>query len=456
MKKNVFLFINLCLILALVSCSNDDYTKALPSGSTALMYVDMKQSGGVESRDFLKRMVPIDNLGDCGLDFAQKLYFFELADGAVGLCARVSDAKQVGKTLKKLAENDQCKEISEVGGLPTAVLGQSWVAAYDDNAFLLMFSVPATDIQSAKNRLVRYLKQDGDRSEKFTQLFQKLNATKGIAAVVGRGQTLLKTTDLDLPQGVEASQVLEAVSVTVEDSVVYARSNRFSFDEKVSKALNDHERVFRPIEGRYAQNFTSNAFMNIAMNVDGERFFPMIQNHETMMAFLASANAAIDMNNIIKSIDGDVAMLYFGDLMFSDSRFLLLSELAHFQWVADIDYWKTSTPKGGEIKDLGKDTYCYTNGQSQYYFGLVGGTKDDQKSASSQQFFCGNTPNAATSPFEPVGESIPQAVIEKIKGNRLAVVVNLEKSGGILAMMLKEKFQPLFGDFNTVVYLVES
>ena len=456
MKKNVFLFINLCLILALVSCSNDDYTKALPSGSTALMYVDMKQSGGVESRDFLKRMVPIDNLGDCGLDFAQKLYFFELADGAVGLCARVSDAKQVGKTLKKLAENDQCKEISEVGGLPTAVLGQSWVAAYDDNAFLLMFSVPATDIQSAKNRLVRYLKQDGDRSEKFTQLFQKLNATKGIAAVVGRGQTLLKTTDLDLPQSVEASQVLEAVSVTVEDSVVYARSNRFSFDEKVSKALNDHERVFRPIEGRYAQNFTSNAFMNIAMNVDGERFFPMIQNHETMMAFLASANAAIDMNNIIKSIDGDVAMMYFGDLMFSDSRFLLLSELAHFQWVADIDYWKTSTPKGGEIKDLGKDTYCYTNGQSQYYFGLVGGTKDDQKSASSQQFFCGNTPNAATSPFEPVGESIPQAVIEKIKGNRLAVVVNLEKSGGILAMMLKEKFQPLFGDFNTVVYLVES
>jgi len=456
MKKIGFLFINLCLILALVSCSNDDYTKALPSGSTALMYVDMKQSGGVESRDFLKKMVPIDNLGDCGLDFAQKLYFFELADGAVGLCARVSDAKQVGETLKTLAENDQCKEISEVGGLQTAVLGQSWVAAYDDNAFLLMFSVPATDIQSAKNRLVRYLKQDGDRSEKFTQLFQKLNATKGIAAVVGRGQTLLKTTDLDLPQGVEASQVLEAVSVTIEDSVVYARSNRFSFDAKVSKALNDHERVFRPIEGRYAQNFTSNAFMNIAMNVDGERFFPMIQNHETMMAFLASANAAIDMNNIIKSIDGDVAMMYFGDMMFSDSRFLLLSELANSQWLADVGYWKTSTPKGGEIKDLGKDTYCYTDSQSQYYFGLVGGTKDGQKSPTSQQFFCGNTPNAATSPFEPVGESIPQAVIEKIKGNRLAVVVNLEKSGGILAMMLKEKFQPLFGDFNTVVYLVES
>lgn len=456
MKKIGFLFINLCLILALVSCSNDDYMKALPSGSTALMYVDMKQSGGVESRDFLKKMVPIDNLGDCGLDFAQKLYFFELADGAVGLCARVSDAKQVGEMLKKLAENDHCTEISEVGGLQTAVLGQSWVVAYDDNAFLLMFSVPATDIQQAKNRLVRYLKQDGEHSEKFTQLFQKLNSMGTAAAIVGRGQTLLKTSDLDLPQGIEASQVLEAVGITVEDSVVYARSNRFSFNEKVEKALAEYERVLRPIEGRYAQNFSNNAFLCVAMNVDGERFLPMIQKHETMTAFLASANAAIDMNNIIKSIDGDVAMMYSGDFLSLGSRFLLLSELSHSHWLADVGYWKTSTPKGGEIKDLGKDTYCYTDSQSQYYFGLVGGTKDSQKSASSLQFFCGNTPNAATSPFEPVGESISSAVVEKIKGNRLAVVVNLEKSGGILAMMLKEKFQPLFGDFNTVVYLVES
>ena len=421
------------------------------------MYVDVSKTGGVGNSDLLRLLLPSDSIGDCGLDFSQKIYLFELPDGQSGACIRVSDADQVGETLKKLEEKDHCKGfVHEGGGVKTAILRDSWVVAYDDDAFLMLFSVAATDVQQAKSRLARYLKQDGDRSEKFTQLFQKLNATKGIAAVVGRGQTLLKTTDLDLPQGVEASQVLEAVSVTVEDSVVYARSNRFSFDEKVSKALNDHERVFRPIEGRYAQNFTSNAFMNIAMNVDGERFLPMIQNHETMMAFLASANATIDMNNIIKSIDGDVAMMYFGDLMFSDGRFLLLSELAHSQWIADIDYWKTSTPKGGEIKDLGKDTYCYTNGQSQYYFGLVGGTKDGQKSTSSQQFFCGNTPNAATSPFEPVGESIPQAVIEKIKGNRLAVVVNLEKSGGILAMMLKEKFQPLFGDFHTVVYLVES
>ena len=436
MKKYGFLFVNFCLILALVSCSNDNYTKALPSGSTALMYVDVKELGGAE----LMKMLPMDSIGDCGLDFSQKLYFFELADGSVGLCGCISDDRQVTETLIKLEKNGFCKDfVHHGGGVKTAVVNKSWVAAYDDDSFLMMFSVPATDIQQAKNRLVRYLKQDGERSEKFTQLFQKLNSMETAAAIVGRGQTLLKTSDLDLPQGIEASQVLEAVGITIEDSVVYARSNRFSFNEKVEKALADYERVLRPIEGRYAQNFSDNAFLCVAMNVDGERFLPMIQKHETMTAFLASANAAIDMNNIIKSIDGDVAMMYSGDFLSLGSRFILLSELSHSQWLADVGYWKTSCPKGSEIKDWGKDSYCYTDGKTPYYFGVDGGSKNTEKSASSQQFFCGNMPEAATSPFTPAESPISSAVIEKIKGNRLAVVVNLEKF-----------------NFHTLVYIVES
>ena len=436
MKKYGFLFVNFCMVLALVSCSNDNYTKALPSGSTALMYVDVKELGGAE----LMKMLPMDSIGDCGLDFSQKLYFFELADGSVGLCGCISDDRQVTETLIKLEKNGFCKDfVHHGGGVKTAVVNKSWVAAYDDDSFLMMFSVPATDIQQAKNRLVRYLKQDGERSEKFTQLFQKLNSMETAAAIVGRGQTLLKTSDLDLPQGIEASQVLEAVGITIEDSVVYARSNRFSFNEKVEKALADYERVLRPIEGRYAQNFSDNAFLCVAMNVDGERFLPMIQKHETMTAFLASANAAIDMNNIIKSIDGDVAMMYSGDFLSLGSRFLLLSELSHSQWLADVGYWKTSCPKGSEIKDWGKDSYCYTDGKTPYYFGVDGGSKNTEKSASSQQFFCGNMPEAATSPFTPAESPISSAVIEKIKGNRLAVVVNLEKF-----------------NFHTLVYIVES
>ncbi|MBR6494735.1 MAG: hypothetical protein IKT22_05665, partial [Prevotella sp.] len=45
------------------SCSNDDYTKALPTASTALMYVDADKSSGVGSDDLLQRLLRTETAG---------------------------------------------------------------------------------------------------------------------------------------------------------------------------------------------------------------------------------------------------------------------------------------------------------------------------------------------------------------------------------------------------------
>ena len=458
MKKYAFLFVNFCLLLALSSCSNDDYTKALPTASTALMYVDADKSGGVGSDDLLQRLLHTDGVG--GLDLAKRIYFFELADGSAGMCARVSDAKKVGETLEKLAKNGRCREISELGGVQTAVLdsvfGQK-VLAYDDNALLVMNLATATEMQATKNRLVRYLKQDGERSEKFTRLFEKLNAMESPIAAVGRGQTLLKTFTFDLPDGLDASQVMDAISYTLENGVVHAKNRRFSFNEKVDKALNESEKILRPIQGRYAPMMSSGAFLGLMINVEGGRLLPKIQNEEIIKATLAAANAVIDMNNIVKSIDGEVAVNYFGDLMFGDGKYSLAAELAHSEWLADVGYWKTSCPKGSEIKDWGKDSYCYTDRQSVLYFGVVGEPKNARSSASSQssqQFFCGNTSEVADSPLQPVQKPISADVAEKIKGSRFALVMNMEKA--VYGQLMKAVCEPFVGDFRTYVYTLEQ
>ncbi|MBR1469356.1 MAG: DUF4836 family protein [Prevotella sp.] len=447
MKKYSILFVNLCLVLALGSCSSDDYTRALPSGSTALMYVE----GSKSVAEALQKQLPVDGIGDMGLDFSQKIYFFELADGNAGMCVRVGDAGLVEKTLAKLAENDFCKEVSEVGGLQTAVLNKSWVAAYDDNAFLVMFSVQPTEINPTKSRLVRFLKQNGECSEKFARLFEKLHSMKTPAAIVGRGQTLLKTSNLDLPQGVEPSQVLEAVGITVEKGVVYAKSNRFSFDEKTENALKNYERILRPIQGNYAWNFSSEMLFCVAMNVDGNQFLPMIQNEELLKPLLASSNAVIDMNNIIKSINGDVALMFSTDFLSSEGQFSIIAELSHSQWLADVGYWKTSIPKGGEIKDWGKNAYCYTDGKTPFYFGVA-----ETSSSPKQHFFCGNTSEVAQSPLQPANRPVSPDVVETLKGSHFAVVMNMKKNSGIAGMAMMQMLQPFLGETNTFVYLIES
>lgn len=463
MKKSIFCGVNFLILLfgtLLTACSNNDYTRALPTASTALIYVDADKSGGAESGKLLEHLLRIESVGDGGLDFSQRIYFFEMADGSAGMCVRVRDAKKVGETLEKLAEKGHCREISELGGVQTAVLDSlptSKVIAYDDGALLAMNLATATDISQTKNRLVRYLKQDGERSEKFTQLFDKLNTMKTPIAGVGRGQTLLKTFTFDLPEGIDASQVMDAVSVTVENGLVHAKNERFSFNEKVDKALKEAEKVLRPIQGRYAQTMSSEAFLGLVLNVNGEQLLPMIQNVEIIKASLAAANAAIDMNKIIKSIDGEVVLNYFGDMMYGNGQYSIVAELSHSQWLADVGYWKTSTPKGSEIKDWGKDAYCYTDGKSAVYFGVVGEPKNAQSSASSQsslQFFCGNTPEVAESPLQSARKPISEDVAAKIKGSRFAVVMNMES--GFFGVIAKSALEPFLGDFHTFVYTLEE
>ena len=250
---------------------------------------------------------------------------------------------------------------------------------------------------------------------------------------------------------------MDAVSVTVENGLVHAKNERFSFNEKVDKALKEAEKVLRPIQGRYAQTMSSEAFLGLVLNVNGEQLLPMIQNVEIIKASLAAANAAIDMNKIIKSIDGEVALNYFGDMMYGNGQYSIVAELYHNQWLADVGYWKTSTPKGSEIKDWGKDAYCYTDGKSAVYFGVVGEPKMAQSSASSQsslQFFCGNTPEVAESPLQPARKPISEDVAAKIKGSRFAVVMNMES--GFFGVIAKSALEPFLGDFHTFVYTLEE
>ena len=78
----------------------------------------------------------------------------------------------------------------------------------------------------------------------------------------------------------------DAIAITVEDSVVYARIQRFSFDEKVEIALKEHKSVLRPIQGRYAQMLPADNFYNIIFNTDGEKFLSEIQDMDFFKPWL--------------------------------------------------------------------------------------------------------------------------------------------------------------------------
>ncbi|MBR7087659.1 MAG: hypothetical protein IKI47_09025, partial [Prevotella sp.] len=74
--------------------------------------------------------------------------------------------------------------------------------------------------------------------------------------------------------------------------------------------------------------------------------------------------------------------------------------------------------------------------------------------ASSQQFYCGNTPEVADSPLQSVAKPISGEITERLKGNRFALVMNLNR-GALFGESSRALLKPFAADANALVYILE-
>ncbi len=97
----------------------------------------------------------------------------------------------------------------------------------------------------------------------------------------------------------------------------------------------------------------ADALAGIFMNVKGEQFLPMMQSNRSLQTLLMGINQAIDMDNIIRSVDGDMAIV-MPSLDDNNMQMTMAAKLSHAKWLGDVDYWKTSCPAGANIANWGK------------------------------------------------------------------------------------------------------
>ncbi len=53
----------------------------------------------------------------------------------------------------------------------------------------------------------------------------------------------------------------------------------------------------------------ADALAGIFMNVKGKQFLPMMQSNRSLQTLLMGINQAVDMDNIMRSVDGDMAIV---------------------------------------------------------------------------------------------------------------------------------------------------
>lgn len=417
--SRIFLFCVAAVGFALASCSGNDYVCAIPSSATAVVRIDASSINDPHSVAILRRLLPMEDVKKCGIDFNSSIYAFETVDGNFGLCAKIASRGKFDDALATIASSGKCSKARKMGDACVSDLGGSWALCYSDKALLVIGPVAAASISDMQRRMVRMLGQDDEASIVSRPMFQRLDSMSGSVAMVAQMQALpekfMAPFALGAPKDADPSQILVEATMNREKSVLTIRGESFSFNASVNKSLAEARNTFRKNKGTYAAFIPNSAQLCMYANVDGNKFLPLIQGNRALQALLAGLNTVVDFDKIMRSTNGD--FLFCADGTSANPRFSMVSELANQDWVADVDYWKESCSGGSTISGNRAIGWKYSSDNMSFDFG------SNDKGwfyASSDAGFVGNVRGS-----QPLLNSASRHLQSLVVGNRMVMIVNL-------------------------------
>lgn len=442
-------FVAIALVVALTSCSSHDYRMSIPAGSTMVASVDLTDKDAADDLSFLTHFLKIDDPMKCGFDVSRKFYFFETADGNFGMCAKVNKPQNLEKYRDRLVREGLMKKGPERSDCQFAIIADKFVAGWDDATFLVLGPVLPSGQKDVMQQIASLLAQDEEDSMNRSPLMTKLDAQKGAVAVVAQvnalPQQVASLFAVGAPKGVEMSDIGFVADLDIRDNMLIIESEPFSVNKAADEYIKKSYNVFRQIGTSYLKSMSRHDLFGMFLNVDGKKFLPIIQQSSDLQTLLAGVNQAIDMDAIIKSINGD---MYIGMPEYSTDHadITMAAMLGQSAFLDDVAYWKKSVPSGAQLVDWKTNAYSYLSEDVNFHFGV--------QNFTPLQFYASTKKEAAEAVLKASQNPVDDTVIKTVEGKRMAVVMSLASllpsDGGIAMMML-----PSLMKVKYIVYTVK-
>lgn len=430
-------------VLMFASCSNDDYLNAIPDDSQLLMSMNTSKLSGAGNPLILKSLLHVSKVGDMGLDFSDRVFLFEDAQGNIGLCTKVDDSGKLRKTLENAGV-----EVTKKRNSQFAALQGNWLIGFSDKAALLMGPVVPAAQDDMTILMARYLSANEEDGIKASPIYDKLDSIDAPIALVCQTKALpqqfVAPLTIGAPKDAAPADVMLSAAMEVKDGRLLMNGSTFSFKKAVNRALVDARKIYRPIKGDYVKSMSEDDFIGLFLNVDGRQFHQLVTQNRGISTMLAGINAAIDMDNILKSVNGELAMFApnAGDESFS---LRMAARLSSASWLDDVAYWKQSVPQGGFIGDWGKNCYYYRSADISYYFGVT----------PDMQYMSGGSKEEALQSIKPSGRPVGADLQKLVVGQKLVMIMNFDALKGGKAEALTSLLKPVFGELNSIVYTLK-
>ena len=471
MKKKVLLpLIGLLVIVAAVALffllrpSGDNYLNAIPSDARMVCSIDVagivKKSGLGEKKltDKLKQelggMVSGDDIDNVvsyfehpektGIDFRKRIYLFSTPDNSLCLLAKVGDKDKLSDFLTKMeSEGGSTKPTTKNGLMWTKFFGEV-PAAFNDDALLVM--MPTDGFYNPNESITNFLGQGKKNSFFSTKKADRLNNAEGDITLFGSLASLPKNilgayTQL-LPKGVRQEEVDVTASLSALKGKLSFKTEISSDNEVLKALLEETNKNTHKIKGLYLKNSPREFVLWASAGFNGEWLLGQLKKEANLKQQLFLAERAIDIEKMIKSIDGDLMLTIpaiDSDAMF-EVPYLLVGQTKNQDFLNDVDYWTTSMREYGlSMTSTGDNQYRLNADDMTFYWGT-----------RPKELYFTSSPDLVKTALSGQGSDVLKALDDEIRDSRFFVYLNIQQmanstnsysSTGLTLSMLSQHFE---------------
>ncbi|MCD8301876.1 MAG: DUF4836 family protein [Prevotellaceae bacterium] len=372
-KRHFFLILVIVLAVAVVFVvvllclkrRGSDCSAALPKGSQLVARVDVKAllaEDGI-SLSSLRGASLLSKAA--GIDFSRPAYCFVYQ----GNWGAVVPLRSRDKFFKATAEI-RTEDVEYQRGLYWTTFGGSFMVVADGRKAIIIGPVYKDD--ELRNSLYTWMKQkSADAESIFSQELK------------GREEPVVIATDLTVLH-LSKDWLEGALSYKMRDSDflitagLHAQKNKLITNlsltgrtHNAQKFLSQVDEAFKPLDGSLWLTAPANPFMHLEAGVDGEKFLQLLRLNPDLRTKLLAANMVCDLDMIINSFSGDVALTMPMFRMFNPPL-LLQANLADTTFINNVGSWNegTSQQAGVQFVPARNDCYLCSYNRSAYYFGV--------------------------------------------------------------------------------------
>lgn len=386
-------FMLLVLVVFAVSCSESrqDYVCVIPNDATAVISVDLESMAEKSTlshssklndiRKYMRYMVSdevkdgvdalIDDPSLSGIDFSQPAYIFMTPNRCVGLTMKVEDESMLEELVGVMEKQGFCSRIKKHDGLQWSTLMEDINIVFSGNTMLMMTQVDGTTAigsRKMQSMMLSLMQMEGEDSFASSDTYEKmLLQENGDIRIYANLSVLpldmVKEYKRLFPVAARLSDVRMVGCVAFENGEARMNTILYSNNAKIQKLIEGIYSSMKPIEGQYMNYLEKDIDMYLLAGIKGDKALEYLKKIPRVREYLVGVNLAIDCDNIIRSINGDIQLS-----MKDEHSYSLISHLENNDVMNDIDEWmKSSREYGIEFSRHGSGQYRIENDGSTYY-----------------------------------------------------------------------------------------